>query len=102
MKNSKWKKALIFVGVFIVVMIAISSLTNIVAEKQMDNIENKVAEDAVKQYEIAKQNGSKMDAYVQAGMVCAAYLQANDQENYKKWKEIERQEAKAAGIPELN
>ena len=70
--------------------------------KDMERIENQVATDAVKQYEIAKRNGSAMDAYLQAGLVTASYLQAKDETNYKKWKEIENEEAKNAGmqIPE--
>ena len=39
-----------------------------------------------------------MDAYVAAGMVSAAFLQAKDEENYKKWKAIEKDEAKRAGV----
>ena len=68
-------------------------------QKEMQKVENQVANDAVKQYEIAKKNGSAMDAYVQASMVAAAFLQAKDEENYKKWKEIEKKEAKLAGVP---
>ena len=69
------------------------------ADRNMQTIENKVALDAEKQYQIAKNNGSAMDAYVQAGMVAASYLQAKDETNYKKWKGIEADEAKSAGIP---
>lgn len=68
------------------------------AAKDLQKIENQVAVDAVKQYEIAKRSGSDMDAYVQAGMAAAAFLQANDEENYKKWKEIEAKEAKNVGL----
>ena len=68
------------------------------AKQELQKIENDVAADAVKQYEIAKRNGSAMDAYVAAGMVKAAYLQANDETNYKKWTVIEKEEAKLAGI----
>ncbi|WP_074406093.1 hypothetical protein [Aquimarina megaterium] len=68
------------------------------AKKEINKIEIQVANDAVKQYEIAKRNGSAMDAYVQAGLVTAAYLQANDERNYKKWKKIEEQEGKNAGL----
>ena len=68
------------------------------AQNEMDKIENQVALDTEKQYEIAKRNGSNMDAYVQAGMVAAAYLQAEDENNYKKWKEIETELAKKIGL----
>ncbi|MBB6236544.1 hypothetical protein HDC90_001156 [Pedobacter sp. AK013] len=68
------------------------------AANQMATIENQVAEDAVKQYEIAKSGGDKTEIYVHAGLVSAAYLQAKDSVNYKKWKEIEKADAKAAGV----
>lgn len=68
------------------------------AKKEMNKIENQVALDAERQYEIAKKNGSDMDAYVHAGMVAAAYLQAEDEENYKKWKEIEKKAGKKVGL----
>jgi len=68
------------------------------AAVEMRRIENQVAADAVKEYQIAKRSGTAMDAYVQAGLVAAAYLQANDEPNFKKWKEIEKAEARRAGI----
>jgi len=69
------------------------------ASVALRRIEHQVAADAVKEYEIAKRSGTAMDAYVHAGLVAAAYLQANDAENYKKWKEIEKAEAIRAGMP---
>ena len=68
------------------------------AAKDLQKIKQQVAADAVKQYGIAKRSGSAMDAYVQAGFVAAAYLQAKDEVNYKKWKKIEKEEAARAGI----
>lgn len=65
----------------------------------MKRIEHQVALDAIKQFQIALRHGTAMDVYVQAGLVSAAFLQANDEENYKKWKEIERMAAKRAGMP---
>ena len=62
-------------------------------------IENKVADDAVDQYNIAKRQGDKIQVCVQAGLVSAAYLQAKDEPNYKKWKAIEKQDCKVAGMP---
>ena len=69
------------------------------AQKDMLHIEQQVAEDAVKEYDIAKRSGSTMDAYVHAGLVAAAYLQAKDEANYQKWKSIETSEAQRAGMP---
>ncbi|MBC7495495.1 MAG: hypothetical protein H7221_10855 [Flavobacterium sp.] len=65
----------------------------------MQKIENQVATDAEKQYEIAKNGGDKMQTYVQASLVAAAYLQAKDEVNYNKWKAIEKEEGKNAGMP---
>jgi hypothetical protein len=59
----------------------------------------KVIDDAIKQYEIVKRNGSAQDRYASASMVCQAYLQAKDETNYTKWKAIQKEEANAAGLP---
>lgn len=69
------------------------------AANDMQQIENQVALDAEEQYDIAKRGGDKIQTYVQAGLVAAAYLQAKDETNYNKWKEIEKEEAKNAGMP---
>ena len=55
--------------------------------------------DAVTQYRIAKRIGSAMDAYVHAGLAAAAFLQANDEENYQMWKRIESLEGNRIGMP---
>ena len=64
----------------------------------LEKIHKQVAFDAVKQYEITERNGSAMDRYVQASLVAAAYLQANDEAMYKIWKDIERMDGLEAGI----
>ncbi len=69
------------------------------AKEEMGRIHQQVASDAIAQYQITKRNGTAMDAFVQAGVVAAAFLQAKDEANYQKWKAIERQEAARAGIP---
>jgi hypothetical protein len=53
-------------------------------------IEHKVAEDSAKQYAIVEREGDPMEVYIQAGLTAAAYLQAKDEVNYKKWKQIEK------------
>ena len=65
----------------------------------MQKIQNKVAADSVAQYGIALRNGTAMDRCVQAGMVTAAYLQAQDEENYQKWKIVEANDCASAGVP---
>lgn len=67
-------------------------------DMQMDKVHNKVADDMVAQYEIAKKQGDAMQTCVQAGMVSAAYLQAQDEAKYNEWKAIEKTDCKAAGI----
>lgn len=95
----KFLKIVAVIFIFIVIItFAFGGGSDTLVEHQMQKIENQVAADAVKQYEIAKRNGNAMDAYVQASLVCASYLQANDEENYKKWKAIEAQDAKLAGL----
>jgi hypothetical protein len=93
------KITFVIIGVLIILGFFLGGGQEEIVKHEMGKVENMVAEDAVKQYEIAKRQGDKMQIYVQASMVSAAYLQANDEENYKKWKEIEKQDAKAAGAP---
>jgi hypothetical protein len=67
--------------------------------KEMHKIENKVATDMVKQYEIAKRQGDPIQICVQAGFVTAAFLQAKDEANYQRWKKTEAEDCRKAGVP---
>jgi len=96
---SKFKIILAVIGGLIVLGFVFGGGTDKMAANQMQKIENQVAQDAIKQYEIALTGGDKVEIYVHAGMVTAAFLQAQDQENYTKWKAIERAAAKEAGMP---
>lgn len=99
-KTSKTKVILMVIGGIAIIWFLFDGGLEQQAASNMQKIENQVAADFEKQYDIAKKNGTAMDAYSAAMMVSAAYLQANDEPNYKKWKEIEKQEAKAAGLPQ--
>jgi formylmethanofuran dehydrogenase subunit E-like metal-binding protein len=68
------------------------------ANSNFQQIKNQVADDAVKQYLMTVKSGSLMDQCVQAGLVSAAYLQAEDQSNYAAWKGIETSACARAGI----
>ena len=65
----------------------------------LEGIPEKVASDAVEQYNIAKRKGSAMDACVQAGMVAAAYLQAKDEAKYGAWLKTKKGDCTSAGLP---
>lgn len=66
---------------------------------EIDKIEDRVAADAVDQYNIAKRGGDLMQICLQAGIASAAYLQAKDETNYQAWKETEKSECSDAGMP---
>ena len=78
---------------------AMQQAQNEAAQAEMTRIETQVAEDAVKQYEIAKRGADAIQTCVQAGIVSTAFLQAKDEPNYTKWKAIERDDCAAAGLP---
>jgi hypothetical protein len=69
------------------------------AAKEMGNIESQVANDAVTEYNITKKSGNPIDICVHAGMVAAAYLQAKNEPQYQQWKQTEKADCKAAGMP---
>jgi len=68
-------------------------------DRTMAKIHDKVAADAVEQYNITVRSGSAMDRCVHAGIVAAAYLQAKNEAYYKRWKDTEDADCKAAGVP---
>lgn len=70
------------------------------AASDLRQIQNQVAGDAVQQYEIAKREGNAIQTCVQAGLVSAAYLQAQDEPSYKRWKKVESDDCRRAGIPQ--
>jgi hypothetical protein len=99
----------VFVGL-VVTYVAVSSGTkpsstvtanpvDAVADLGMDGIYKKVCTDAVEQYNIAKRNGTPIDACAHAGMVAAAFLQAKDERNYALWKKTEKSDCVKAGMP---
>lgn len=68
------------------------------AAQTMADIENKVAADAVQQYEMAKRQGDPMQVCVQAGFVSAAWLQAKDEPRYRAAKATEKADCARAGV----
>ena len=68
-------------------------------EQITNDINQQVISDVLQQYNIAKANGTKIDACVRAGLVAEAYLQAHDERNYSAWKNIEFLDCDEAGVP---
>ena len=62
------------------------------------DVEQQVAKDCEKQYELAVKGGDKIEIAVNAGLVAEAYKQAHDEENYLKWKKIENDAKNTAGL----
>ncbi|OQW95050.1 MAG: hypothetical protein BWK79_03690 [Beggiatoa sp. IS2] len=94
--------------IFVVILVAIFILPNFTmkinqqATEQLKKINNQVAIDAVNQYNIAKQHGDLIQICVQAGLVTAAYLQAQDTINYGRWKDIEMVDCTNSGSRTVN
>lgn len=65
----------------------------------MADISNKVADDAVAQYEMAKRQGDPIQTCVQAGFVSAAWLQAKNEARYQAAKATEGADCARAGMP---
>jgi hypothetical protein len=66
----------------------------------MQQVHNQVLSDAVRQYSaVIKGGGSDVDAYVRAGLVAEACLQAGEDEEYADWIKIRDAHARRAGLP---
>lgn len=68
------------------------------ARIDLANIKRQVADDAVEQYRMVGMSGSLIDRCVQAGMVSASFLQSQDHDEYRRWKSIESNDCKSAGL----
>lgn len=68
------------------------------SNRGMQYIYDQVISDALKQYDIVKRNGGPIDICVHAGLVSAAYIQAQQESKYREWKTIEDSDCKAAGL----
>lgn len=64
-----------------------------------DGNRSQFAQDAVQKYEIAKRNGSPMDACVAAAFVASVFLQLKDEASYAAWKATEEEDCALAGQP---
>lgn len=75
-----------------------------IADAQKDAIKNAhkvMIDSSMRQYEIVKRQGSATDVCMHASMIQGAYLGAEDEVNYAKWRVIAESDCKAAGVPTL-
>lgn len=91
----------IVIGLIVVIFVFIMLDSGSTGTSSVNNIYNKVATDAVAQYEIAARQGDKIQICVQAGLVSAAFLQAKDEANYQTWKATEKNVCTRAGLPQF-
>ena len=87
--------------IYLSLMVSVVMLTGCTSpeEKELQDIHQQVIKDAIAQYENIKKTDDKIEICVYARMVTAAYTQANNKTEADKWKIIEDQDCKKAGIP---
>ncbi|MGE9270704.1 MAG: hypothetical protein ACQKBU_07860 [Verrucomicrobiales bacterium] len=64
----------------------------------MKEINDSVIQDAISQYNTVVKRGDPIESWVHAGIVAAAYLQAGNEAEYNRWKDIEAKHQSAAGM----
>lgn len=67
-------------------------------EQAVQDIQQKVAADTVKQYAMVERHGTDTEKCVHAGIVAASFLQAQDEQNYERWKMKEKVDCAVAGL----
>lgn len=80
----------LFVLYFVFTMIRAADPNSPEAQKFMSDIHTKVANDSIKELELAMKGGDLAEICVRAGMVAAAYNQAHDEKNYLLAKKLEK------------
>jgi len=65
----------------------------------VDSQMNNLAQEQIEVYEIAKKNGDTMQTCAQAMAIAQIFLQSKDEANWKSWKEKEKADCEAAGMP---
>jgi hypothetical protein len=100
-------KAVRYVLLALVVLYVIYSINemrnrNSTPASSVQESNDKSAASAVRQYQtmLHDQHSTQVDVCVQAGLVSSAYLQAQDEMNYKKWKAIQKSDCARAGVPQ--
>lgn len=75
-----------------------------IADSQKEAVKNAhkvMIDSSLRQYEIVKRQGSATDVCIHANAIQGAYLGAEDEANYAKWRVIAQNDCKVAGVPSL-
>lgn len=80
------------------VAIAIVAGSSVKPTTGLLNIQNQVASDMERQFDLALKGQDPIEICVKAGMVVQAHSQANNEAKYLSWKEIEKKACQLAGI----
>ncbi len=97
-KNHTWLKIIAFLIIAPIIWFVVAAPDSPLVSANMQSIHDKVVTDALAQFDIVKESGSAVDKCVQAGMVKAALLQAQDAKGYASWTQLEEQLCKSAGL----
>ncbi len=93
------------IAAFIIIIFVLSILLAMAmpspeeVDQAVTDIEVQVAEDAEAQFKMVRASGTLIDQCVQAGLVAAAWLQAQDAGKYDQWKDVEERACANAGVP---
>ncbi len=74
-----WMSLLIYIAAFFAIWYGLSKF-----------IDFKVSDDAVSRFNMAMRNGDKSTACFQAGMAAAGFLNAKNENQYRIWRDKER------------
>lgn len=89
----------VFLGLLVILMIIGAATTTDSVQTTERSIYEITALDAVSQYYMAERHGTPIDVCLQAGIAAASWLQAKDEAQYIKWKNVEAVKCEAAGVP---
>jgi len=87
-----------YLFIAIIALFAFAFIGSLGVEREVGNIQSKVAQDVTAQYYEVSRHGTAIDRCVRAGMVAEAYLQAANSELYARWKEVEKTDCQEAGL----
>ena len=62
------------------------------------SIETQLANEEIKNYNMAVKGGDPIEIAVEASLVAELFKQAGDEKNYLKWKKIAKEADKKAGL----